>query len=202
MTRLANVTSGDTITSTIENADRAGINKTMQLMTPTSVSTGSIGTYGAVTVSAATAVSINGCFTSEFDWYEIDLSLTTSGAANLGMTLRLSGTDAATAYDRQIQRALNATNTVAQSLNQTSWVLNATAVTGLHVGKARLFNPALAVATTGILEYGTTANPMTTADGAIYNSMLLHRTTTAYDGLTLTPSTGTITGSIRVYGII
>lgn len=202
MTRLANVSVGGTITAADTNATRQMVNKTMQLVTPTSVSTGTIGTYGAVTVSAATAVSINGCFTTEYDWYEIVLSLTTSGSANISATLRLAGTDASTSYDRQIQRGLNATNTVAQSLNQTSWVLNASAVTGLHVGKMRLFGPAIAAATTGLLEYGTTANPMTSTDGAIYNSMLLHRTTTAYDGVTLTPSAGTITGAIRVYGII
>jgi hypothetical protein len=202
MTRLATVAVGASITAAIENADRAAINKTEQLVTPTSVANGTIGTYGAVTFSAASSVSLNGVFTSEFDWYRVDFFATTSGAANIGVNLRLSGTDAVTAYDRINQRGLNVTNTVATSLNQTTWPVTITTVTGFHLGSLRLFNPALASPTVVVGLTGSTANPMTTADGAAYNMTLQHRTATAYDGITLTPSTGTFTGTVRVYGII
>lgn len=202
MTRLGNVPVGGTITAADTNAARQMINKTMQLMTPTSVSTGSIGTYGAVTVSAASSVSINGCFTPEFDWYEVVFDLATSAAATLGLTLRLSGTDATTAYDSQRLLTTNTTSTASQALNQANWRVNGTTVIGRNVGTVRLFGPALAASTMGTVVAGGAANPMTTSDGTKFDVTISHRTATAYDGITLAPASGNITGSIRVYGII
>jgi hypothetical protein len=202
MTRLSNVAVGAKVTATIENADRTGVNKTSQLMTPTSVSTGSIGTYGAVTFSAAAAVSLNGCFTSEFDWYDVIFDVTCTAAGSLTAVLRLAGTDASTAYDRQENTGISATATEAQTLNATTFRLTGTNIIGRHSGTVRLFNPALAVATTGTVISGGTANPMTAAAGSRFSSFIQHRTLTAYDGLTVSVGSGTITGSIRVYGII
>lgn len=184
------------------NSLGAALNKTMQLMTPTSVSTGSIGTYGAVTISAASAVSINGCFTSEFDWYEVIFDLTTSASATIGAALRLSGTDASTAFDIQRTAGVNGTATTTQALNASTWRFTGTGLAGRHSGTARLFGPAIAAQTTGTIVAGGSANPMTTSDASTFNAFISHRTATAYDGITLTPSSGNITGTIRVYGII
>lgn len=204
MPSIAAVAAGQKATATIENAEITAINAiAANLMTPTSVAGTGVSLSGAkVVASASTAVSVNGCFTSAYSVYRVVINLTTSGAANIGMTLRVAGTDATTAYDRQSQRALSATNTVVQSLNQASWALDITTVTGRHVGEVELFDPFTAVGTTGKVEFGSTANPMTAADGAIYNAMILHRTATAYDGFTLTPSTGNVTGSIWVLGVV
>lgn len=202
MTRLANVPVGGTITAADTNAARQMINKTQQLMTPASVSTGAIGTYGAVTFSAASSVSINSCFTSEFDWYDVIFDVTTSAAQFVNMALRLSGTDATTAYDRQVTNSENATTTTAQSLNGSAWRVTSTSVTGRHSGTIRLFGPALAAQTTGTILSGAAANPMTSTTGGLYNAFLSHRTATAYDGVTFSPNSGNITGTIRVYGII
>lgn len=202
MTRLANVSVGGTITAADTNAARQMVNKTMQLMTPTSVSTGSIGTYGAVSFSGASAISINGCFTSEFDWYTIKFDVTTSGSAVLRAKLRLSGTDATGAYDNQRDGLINTTTSLTQNLNNDEIVLIYSGVTGRQSGTVDLFGPALASSTTGMVFAGAAANPMTSTSGLIHKSFFSHRTTTAYDGISVIPSTGTITGSIRVYGII
>lgn len=202
MTRQTTVASGQVITAAHTNTQSAAIDKTSQLMTPTSVSAGSIGTYGAVTFSAAAAVSLNGVFTSEFDWYDVVFDVATSGAAYNTLALRLSGTDATTAYDRQITNSENATTTTAQSLNQSNWRITSTTVTGKASGTIRLFSPAIAAQTTGTALTGSAANPMTSTTGSVYSGYLSHRTAAAYDGLTIAPSTGNITGTIRVYGII
>ena len=174
---------------------------------PTSVAvtgggaTGSVGTYGKVIFSTATAVSINGCFTSTYDNYEIIFDLTTSAAAGLNLTLRLSGTDAITAYDSQRFTAINATAAAAQSLNAANWIgSGGSGIAGAtQSGSIKLFSPAVAVATRARIDNNITANPMTTSS-TLYIGALLHRTIAAYDGITFTPASGTITGSARIIG--
>lgn len=201
---LAAVTVGGKVTAAIENADRAAINRTTQLMTPSSAVNGTIGTYGAVTFSTASTVSLNGCFTADFDIYEIFIDIPTVSANNqINMLLRLSGTDSVTGYDLQVGQASNATQTVGQTLNSsTGWQISATS-SAKHVMKITLFRPALTASTDGLLSAFSTLNPMTAASTtAKAEKGLQHRPTTAYDGFTLTTSTGTATGSVRVYGVV
>lgn len=199
---LSTATVGQTITSTIWNAIIALINALgATLATPTSVAGAGVSLSGSkVVVAAASTVSVNGCFTSTYSTYDVIINLTTSGSATIAMTLRLAGTDAATAYDKLMQRAVT-TTTIVQALNQASWLPATLTVTGKHIAKIRLHDPFTAVATTGMYEYAQTANPMTAADGAISNGTVQHRTLTAYDGFTLTASTGTLTGSVWIVGI-
>lgn len=202
MARLANVAVGGKVTAAVENADRAGINRTQQLMVPTSAVNGTVGTYGAVTFSAVSSVSLNGCFTSEFDWYRVVFDVETGSSANISAVLRLAGTDAVTGYDYQRQSGANTTNSVSQGLNGSSWFFTITSMAGRHSGTVDLFRPALADETTGVVAAGGSAASMTSGAGSIYQAFLNHRTTTAYDGLTLMPGSGNFSGTIRVYGII
>lgn len=202
MTRQSTVAVGAKIPASPWNALVAAVNKTKQLVTPTSVANASIGTYGAVTFSGASSVSLNGVFTSEFDAYEIEFDASTSGAASLQLLLRLAGTDAtASNYYTQRFTAVNATPAAVQSLAASNYVLSSPALSAFHAGTAKLQAPALATATSGTVQATVTPNPMTTSAG-IYLGGLLHSVSTAYDGFTVTPSTGTISGWIRVYGII
>lgn len=169
---------------------------------PTSVAgTGTTLSGSVVTATTATSISVNGCFTTAFSLYEVTFDLTSSGAAVLGLTLRAAGTNAVTAYDQQYNVTVNATNFPAQILNATSQALNAQAVIGKYNGQIRFYNPATAVATTATLTLGGTANPMVSSSASIQTSYLQHRTATAYDGFTITPSTGTLTGTLTIRGI-
>jgi len=200
---LSLATVGGKITAAFINAIIGLVNRQgATAVIPTSVAgTGvTLGAGGKVSFAASTAVSVNGCFNSDFDTYRIEIDSTSSGAAVYTLVERLSGTNAATAYDVQTNATVNATSFPAQSLNQTSWTMNAQAFAGKMNMTIDLYNPALAVATTGLATVGGAANPMTTTAALIQVLFLSHRTTTAYDGFTLTASTGTITGSIRIYG--
>lgn len=195
---------GAKITAAITNAIIGVVNaQGLTSVIPTSVAGSgvSVGAAGKVTFTTASAVSVNGCFTSTYDNYLIVFDFTTSGAAGLNVTLRLSGTDATTAYDSQRATAINATAAAAQSLASTSWVgSGGLGITGArHIGRLQLYKPAIATATGGEIWNGVTANPMTTSSG-LYQGFLQHQTATAYDGFTFTPGTGTITGSLRIYG--
>ena len=194
---------GQKITAAFINAIIGVVNRQgATAVIPTSVAgTGvTLGAGGKVSFAASTAVSVNGCFNSDFDTYRIEIDSTSSGAAVYTLVERLSGTNAITAYDVQTNATVNATNFPAQSLNQTSWTMNAQSFAGKINMTIDLYNPALAVATTGLATVGGAANPMTTTAALVQQLFLSHRTTTAYDGFTLTASTGTITGSIRIYG--
>lgn len=200
---LSLATVGGKITAAFINAIIGLVNRQgATAVIPTSVAgTGvTLGAGGKVSFAASTAVSVNGCFNSDFDTYRIEIDSTSSGAAVYTLVERLSGTNAITAYDVQTNATVNATNFPAQSLNQTSWTMNAQSFAGKINMTIDLYNPALAVATTGLATVGGAANPMTTTAALVQQLFLSHRTTTAYDGFTLTASTGTITGSIRIYG--
>jgi hypothetical protein len=145
---------------------------------------------------------LNGCFTSEFDWYEVRFNITTASAATLQGFLRLAGTDSSSGYDTQRTTAINATVAATQSLNAANWVVDSIGMAGgIHSGTINLFGPALGDATTGDVASTITPNPMTTSAGRYWGG-LLHRAITAYDGFTITPGAGNISGTIRVYGII
>ena len=169
---------------------------------PTSVAgTGTTLSGAVVTATTATSVSVNGCFTTGFSLYEITFDLTCSGAATLALVMRAAGTNATTAYDAQYNATVHATNFPAQVLNAASISLNAQAFAGKINGQIRLFNPATAVATTGTAFLGGAANPMTTTAALVQHLFIQHRTATAYDGFTLTPSTGTLTGTVTIRGV-
>jgi hypothetical protein len=158
---------------------------------------------GLVSFSAATSVTVNGCFTSAFANYKLVWDVpTTSTNLNITMQLRASGTTATTAYDRLVLGATGAaaTPTVANNLNQASWQV-AAATTAQHHSTLELFRPFVAVGTVGILAGNGLTNPPTAAGTfALQQSNLFHRTATAYDGFVLTPSTGNFTGTVAIVG--
>ena len=168
---------------------------------PVNATGGTVSPGGSVTFSGATSVSLNVCFTTEFDNYQIVFDFTTSAGAGVNFTLRLGGTDAITGYDSQRFIVNNTTTTALQSLNTASWVGSGGLgdIGARHIGTLLLFKPALAVATGAQITNTITTNPMTTTAG-IYTGLLQHRTATAYDGITFTPGAGTFTGTARVYG--
>ena len=68
----------------------------MRLIVPSSVANGTISSSGAVSFTAQSSVSLNGCFSSTYDNYRILIDLsTTSGAGNaITIQWRASGTNA------------------------------------------------------------------------------------------------------------
>lgn len=170
-------------------------------ITPSSVAGTGVSLSGSqVIASAATSISVNGCFTAGYDHYKVFARLASSAASGSGMTLRASGTNATTAYDRQRVSGVSASASAAQVLNGSSWEMVAALLIGTHVSEITLSNPADAIATVGTLITASTDNPMTVAAG-INNAAIQHRTATAYDGFTITPASGTLTGYIQIVGV-
>ena len=166
---------------------------------PTSIanSGGSASTTGnTTTFTGVSSISLNGCFTSTYDNYLIMFNSTSSAAGVLTARLRVGGTDAS-ADDYNQQRTNSAATSVsgARATGQTSW-LGSNFSTGLGVMTMNLFRPALAATTLILASSSRETNTNIDTD----NWGLGHNLATAYDGVSFIMATGTITGTITVYG--
>jgi hypothetical protein len=159
----------------------------------------SLGASGKVTMTATPAVTVNGCFISTYENYLLLINIPTGGAGNHILQLAAGGTlTSAANYDTQVFSSSSASVTAGTSLAATSWSAMGAAA-AIHDSNWYLYRPQLAVATVGDMSVLSTPNPMTTS--AVFSKKgFLHRLGTSYDGFVLTTSSGTFSGSIRVYG--
>lgn len=147
----------------------------------------------STTISAATSISVNNCFTSTYANYllVIDVPTTTGTAGYVTLRLRASGTDTTTNYGCQ---KLVAVNTTVSASRDTAWTsFYAYPTDPGFAGTIELFRPNMAEKTfykahTG---YGS--------DEELFLHYGQQTSSTQFDGFTLTGST-TLTGTIRVYG--
>jgi hypothetical protein len=172
----------------------------LRLITPTSVTGGTVGTTGAVTLSSATSVSLNGCFNSTYDCYRIILNLDPNGTGYNSITgrLRASGTDASGAnysyYGMYVDSASGPARDVGTNITSMSI---ADTNTGGGFTTIEIANPFVAKRTF----FNVTRNNATSANTG-YQYFLqggTHGLTTSYDGITFN-FTYAQSGTIRVYG--
>lgn len=201
---LSLATVGGKITAAFINAIIGLVNRQgLTAIIPTSVAgTGVVvNAAGQVTFTASSAVNVNGCFTSTFDNYLIVINSPTASVANsLNFRLRLAGADDSTAnYDSQSTNSAGATVSAFQNLAGTSFGIDGVVAT-IKDAELFLISPAVAQPTRGESRFKSTANPATAVATAKKEMLLLHRSSTAFDGFSLIVSAGTITGNLRIYG--
>jgi hypothetical protein len=144
------------------------------------------------TFTAVSAVNINNCFTSTYDNYRIMMRITNSVSVNMQCRVRASGSDLTTStyrYGRYLLGTTTAFNAGSDNQTDSQFPLAGSADSAGHA--IDVLSPMLAQQTSvlqisqgsiGQILFGQVAN------------------TTAYDGFTVFPASGTITGTIRVYG--
>jgi len=172
----------------------------MDLITPTSVAgSGVTVSGGKVSFSASTTVSVNGCFTSAYDNYLLLIDTTAASAAAVNsIRLRLAGSDAATAYFSSLVFA----NYAADTGGFIGSTLGTTGFAGLYMDTSGgaavvdIFSPALARKSVFSAQC-----PNAVSNGNSRFSQGQHTTGTAYDGFSVIPASGNITGSLRIYGM-
>lgn len=198
---LSLATVGAKITATFINAIIGQVNlQGYTAVIPTSVAgTGvTVGASGKVSFTASTSISLNGIFTSTYDHYKVEIYTTASSTAVLRVVLRSAGTDATAAnYDYTLLYANSGSPGSATVAANANWTLNASISSTVMKHNLELTNPFLASMTTAIgrsVAYASAVAPL------IGNFGGGHRLSTSYDGLTFTTSTGSLTGTIRVYG--
>ena len=159
---------------------------------------GSVDTNGAVTFSGASSISLNDVFSSSYQNYRILMNLdSNSDGAFISMRLRVSGADnsttsyAHTTYRNRMGSASFAAYTQTADGNTFFRILTE-AQTETTTGSYDVFNPFISEYTQ-VSGIGTN-NLDTFGFSGSFNA------TTSFTGFTFLPNTGTITGTIRVYG--
>ena len=146
--------------------------------------------------NAASSVSLNNIFSSAYDDYSIQLRTTATAAGIVGCRLRIDNVDSVSA-NYVYQRTFSAGSAVsaARATSATFAPLTVGRSSGVSVGIGTIVGPFI-VTETNFLVLGIEPNGgIETIYSASKHSLL-----TSYTGLTIFPESGTITGTVRVYG--
>lgn len=153
------------------------------------------------TFSAASTVSVNNCFSATYTHYMIRKNLSgTVLDSNLDFRLRVSAVDDSGAnYRRQILTASSTTVSGSRTTGSTSWINIATSeTTQAGFSDWWVSNPFDAARTTLWADMGYSTATNITLDTRVF----AHDLATSYDGFTIINGSGTITGSISVFGLV
>lgn len=157
--------------------------------------TAAVSSIGTVTFSGATSLSLNGIHTAAYKNYLAVITGGSSVTCEIWLRMRYAGTDQITAYNR------------AQAFNTDSGALSASSVINAAQYQVGDWTTG-ANGSNAIVEIGNPAgsertvfNSQATGQGGISRygggRVTVDR---SFDGLTLLPSTGTMSGTITVYG--
>jgi len=168
------------------------------LIKPSSVVGGTDNGKGTVNLSAASTVSLNDVFNATYRNYLILTQFTGSTALDVNMRLRVAGADNSSAnYRRQTWDVSGTITGSSRNTGETSWV-------GIISSRTVMRNP-VPIQIFQPFETEHTAALSTRLDsinGNIEYRNVAHGVdvTTSYTGFTLITTTGTITGTVSVYG--
>ena len=151
----------------------------------------------STTITAATSLSVNSCFTSTYDNYRINIVLTAGSIDNtdVSIKLRAAGSDTSTNYTQLGYRIDSALTRDSDALGTDEWLLGN--FDKDHIGQYTLevANPNKATFTTAII----TGIGRYNGNRTIWFNGSYQDAATQFDGFTLLAN-GNITGTIRIYG--
>jgi hypothetical protein len=145
--------------------------------------------------SATATVNINSCFSATYQNYLVIYNVTGTAGADVKLRLRVSGTDATTNYNVQVLSA-NGSSVTGTRFTDTQWTIGATRTSGNSFATTYISNP---FATAESSYFGNAQDPSSNALIDIRSGN--NTNATSYDGLSIFITSGTMTGSIRVYGV-
>lgn len=146
--------------------------------------------------TTSTAVNVNNCFTSGYDNYKLVISMVGSVGGNAyNLRYRVSGADNTSASYFYYgfywtTSAVNLTTTSATGL----FLSNRSTGTSYDSCVVEVFNPQRAVLTAHQVEAIEVNTGLLIKTGGFFNG------TNQFDGFTLYPGSGNMTGTVRVYG--
>jgi len=171
------------------------------------------GASGALTLvatsspSASATVSINNCFTSTYTNYMIIANLTASENSGLSLRLRASSSDNSSSnyvFNDAYQfigaaTAAFSTGSSGQPGTANYFGLGYVDTGGENIQNINIYSPQATQKTT----YNSVCLGAYPATNYLlsYRSAGIMTVTTSYDGFTIYPNSGTLTGKVRVYGI-
>jgi hypothetical protein len=148
--------------------------------------------------TTSTGVNVNSVFNSTYTNYRIILRITgtsAGGDAAVRMRMRVSGTDSTTNY---IDQRIYSFGTSVGAEQTTNWApIDINPAYPDQASSFDIFNPALAKHTIASGLYSKTNNAGVSIQ---VNISQWHYAATVYDGFSLTPTSGNITGTVEIYG--
>jgi microcystin-dependent protein len=192
------VASGTTWYSIAPSATAPGL----AVIAPTTIDNtgGSVtATGGQIVLSAVNSVSLNGIFTSTYDNYQLVFSgaLSSVGSVELRARFRVGGTDNTTTnYYSQYVQGNSTTVTGARETTQTSFLFAYCNNALPNQAIADICEPYLTKATSM-----TTSNLISTGGPNVLYYGQMHLGATSFDGITIYPASGTLSGTVRIYGL-
>jgi hypothetical protein len=151
------------------------------------------------TFSAVSSVSLNDVFTSDYENYRITIQNSASASSQFLMRMRVGGTDNTAAnysWSGTFTSSLSATYSGENSNLGTSFAIGYSEPSLNGATILDVTGPYLTLNTSYFsnnIRMGTSQSSENKRSGAL-------SVTTSYDGITILPGSGTITGTIRVYG--
>jgi hypothetical protein len=148
------------------------------------------------TFTTSSAESFNNVFSATYENYKIFSRYNTSTGSNQLMRLRVGGSDdTGTGYSYVLlTTGFTNNNLRITGTSQTSWILHTSTGGGTEQSIVDISRPNFAQTTTSTFQSFDTSGGDTRV-GSLYFSA-----GTVFDGFTLFPASGTITGTISVYG--
>jgi uncharacterized protein YifE (UPF0438 family) len=144
--------------------------------------------------TAVSSVSLNDVFSATYENYFVIMKFTASTTGGLSLRLRASGSDN-TANSYQRQRLIVNGSTVGGANNTDTSAVLTNYGTTLNSLESNIFNP-FTSEETGVITSAKSSEGTTMMNFSVTS----HRVSSSFDGMSLIPITGNITGTLRVYG--
>lgn len=149
------------------------------------------------TMTAVSAQSVNDVFSTTYDNYRILVSMVGSTSQQANIRFRVGGVDASGSNYN-----FGRVSVVASSIGGSTSTSQTVGGVGNFANAERsfitmdVFNPFLTVST----QWTSNSNQRQQSDFAVYNYSGSHNVDTSYTGFTLSAASGTLTGTISVFG--
>jgi hypothetical protein len=152
------------------------------------------------TFTTSSAVNINSCFSSSYQNYRVivDVTSASASATQLAVKFRASGTDSSSDYYSWGMEPNAGSDTifVARGANISNGIVGYQGANGTKAGMD-VFAPFASTRTFFTTNYSSiTAAPL----NIVGFSNGCHNVSSSYDGISIIAASGTITGTIRIYG--
>jgi hypothetical protein len=174
----------------------AGTNTTQLATTAFARSAGGLVHIATESFTAVSSVSLNGVFTSAYDNYAIMIKTTGTQNDALQYRMRAGSDNTASSYNYIRFGIVSSTLSGAPTTSDDKGGLGQVSNAQISVVWSQFFSPFLSEPTV----YVAKGNQFADSTFRYYDYSGSHNVASSFDGITLYPASGTITGTIRVYG--